>query len=665
MKICMVGKYPPIEGGVSARNYWIARGLAERGHEVHLVTNADEVEPAYRMYLEEDDRAWFEPRFEGSGGFVSLNNAEAYSPRKMSHIPLSNPFGTKLASVATDVVRQRDCELIFSYYFEPYGMAGYLASRWTGRPFVIQHAGSDLDRLMKVPDLSTAYREILNAADFVVAGTFQVNRFMAIGVDERRINSDLIFGVPTSIFNPTATTIDLSSFLRRASRHISDTLKWRSDPIDLSKPTIGIYGKVGLAKGSYDLVTALSKLKRDGLDFNFLAMTQGTQCERFANYVREAGMEDRTWILPFLPHWKVPGFIQACTAVCFLERDFSIAIHGPTVPREVLACGKCLILSDEILKKQFYRDRLADMENLLVVNNPKDHNELADKLRYVIEDPKAAAGIGTEAHKVSVSIENFTRFIDGYEKLFSECESGRDFARRVQRDVNTRIDSASAGLITAHLPYTSKLLSTSLDDIVNKFNAREYTSASKLDQVRSFCAFVRELLDRQELEPTPPYFSDVLSYEATEISMLAGDDATRLPLFSARDRFSGHDFKAARLAELRPLRTNHCRVKTFAYDVQGLIDSMGLTGELPTPVERKPTSILFARLPNMRMLKLKINEATGKLLELCDGTNITRSIYLNLARSWGINLPGEIGGLEDNFAAALRQLYERRVIIFC
>jgi len=51
MKICMIGKYPPIEGGVSARNYWIARGLSERGHEVHLVTNADEVEPAYRMYL--------------------------------------------------------------------------------------------------------------------------------------------------------------------------------------------------------------------------------------------------------------------------------------------------------------------------------------------------------------------------------------------------------------------------------------------------------------------------------------------------------------------------------------------------------------------------------------------------------------------------------------
>lgn len=659
----MVGKYPPIEGGVSARNYWIARGLAERGHEVHLVTNANEVEPSYRMYLEEDDSAWFEPRFEGVGGFVSLTNSEAYSPRKMTHIPLSNPFGTKLASIATDVVRQRDCELIFSYYFEPYGMAGYLASRWTGRPFVIQHAGSDLDRLMKVPDLSTAYREILNAADFVVTGTSLVNRFLAIGVDERKINSNLIFHVPTSIFNPTAAPMDISAFLRRASGHISDQLKWRSNPIDLSKPTIGIYGKVGLIKGSYDLVTALSKLKRDGLDFNFLAMTQGTHNEHFANYIRETGMEDRTWMLPFLPHWKAPGFIRACTAICFLERDFPVAIHGPIVPREVLACGKCLILSGEILKKQFYRDRLADKENLLVVNDPKDHNELADKLRYVIEDPKAAARIGTEGHKVSISIENFTDFIDGYENLFSEsCEPERNFA---VRDLNVRVEKISTDLIAMYLPYTSKFLATSLDDIVNEFNTRAYGGANNLDHLRNFCAFVRELLDRRELEPTPPYFSDVLSYESTEISMLAGDDATRLPLFSARDRFSGRDFNAARLAELKPLRTNHCRVKTFSYDIQDFLDSLGLTGEIPELVERKSTSVLFARLPNMKMLKLRINQATEKLLELCDGTNLTQSMSLSLARSCGANLSDGMSKLEDNLAATLRQLYERGVIIFC
>ena len=42
MKICFISKYPPIEGGVSARVYWLTKSLGEKGHEVHIVTNAQE-----------------------------------------------------------------------------------------------------------------------------------------------------------------------------------------------------------------------------------------------------------------------------------------------------------------------------------------------------------------------------------------------------------------------------------------------------------------------------------------------------------------------------------------------------------------------------------------------------------------------------------------------
>ena len=64
--------------------------------------------------------------------------------------------------------------------------------------------------------------------------------------------------------------------------------------------------------------------------------------------VEEQGLSEVTWVLPFVAHWKVARFIRACTAVCFLERDFPITFHAPTVPREVLACGTCLVLSGEI-----------------------------------------------------------------------------------------------------------------------------------------------------------------------------------------------------------------------------------------------------------------------------------------------------------------------------
>jgi len=39
----MIGKYPPIEGGVSAKVYWLAKALGERGYEVYIFTNAQEI----------------------------------------------------------------------------------------------------------------------------------------------------------------------------------------------------------------------------------------------------------------------------------------------------------------------------------------------------------------------------------------------------------------------------------------------------------------------------------------------------------------------------------------------------------------------------------------------------------------------------------------------
>ena len=128
-----------------------------------------------------EDGSWRQAKFD-NGGEVRVYNAEAFSHVRMGHIPRSNPFVTKLAALATDVIRAEQCEAILAYYFEPYGVAGWLASRWTGRPLLIKHAGSDLDRLFRVPDLATSYREILISADAVVTQSRLVPRFMGLGV---------------------------------------------------------------------------------------------------------------------------------------------------------------------------------------------------------------------------------------------------------------------------------------------------------------------------------------------------------------------------------------------------------------------------------------------------------------------------------------------------
>ncbi len=53
MKIMLVGKYPPIQGGTSRATYWSAHDLVESGHEVEVISNNFEVEPTFRQFLDQ------------------------------------------------------------------------------------------------------------------------------------------------------------------------------------------------------------------------------------------------------------------------------------------------------------------------------------------------------------------------------------------------------------------------------------------------------------------------------------------------------------------------------------------------------------------------------------------------------------------------------------
>ncbi|MFC7616186.1 glycosyltransferase [Actinokineospora soli] len=236
MRICIVGKYPPIEGGVSAQTYWTARGLAARGHEVHVVTNAFEVSGEYRIELSSNDEAHLEPRFPETGGSVRVVSPAPLDRRKHAHIPMANPFVSKLAGAAAAVVEEHGCEAIITHYLEPYGVAAHLAALWTGVPLYLRHAGSDLDRLMRDRDLATTYRRVLTSATAVVTSRALLTRFLGLGVDRAALRDCPPFAIPDD-FSPDTAPMDAEELSTLAGR-----------PVDPSVPMIGVYGKPGRPK---------------------------------------------------------------------------------------------------------------------------------------------------------------------------------------------------------------------------------------------------------------------------------------------------------------------------------------------------------------------------------------------------------------------------------
>ena len=173
MRICIIGKFPPIQGGVSARTYWGAHDLAARGHDVHVVTNAKEVRPPFRMHMRRQDwkrcEATYGPSKDGaSPGSVTVHWTDPVDNSQF-YIPMASAFVSKIAATAARVHSERPFDVIYSHYLEPYGVAGHLAAEIARVPHVVRMAGSDAGRLWRHPPTQALCDHVLRSAATVIA----------------------------------------------------------------------------------------------------------------------------------------------------------------------------------------------------------------------------------------------------------------------------------------------------------------------------------------------------------------------------------------------------------------------------------------------------------------------------------------------------------------
>lgn len=607
-------KYPPIQGGVSAQCYWMARGLAEAGHEVHVVTNADEVEEEHRIIFDEDDREWLEPTF--PQGRVRLHGTEPLSPT-LTHIPQSNPFTGKLAGSAAEVIRQYGCDLIFSYYLEPYGVAAHMASSWTGVPYLVRNAGSDVGRLMNHLGLSTTYREVLRRADGLCSGS--PYPYLGMGVRPEALYRGPPSHLPRSCFSPEVAPLDIPTHAARMQREHPHLVS-NSRPIDPTLPIIGVYGKLGIAKGSYDLLRALARLKGEGRRFQLVALARSRNMDTYFRVLNELDLASTTWVLPFVPHWKVGRFIRACRAVCFLERDFPITFHAPTVPREVLASGTCLILSGEIAGKQRFRERIVPGENALVVPDPKVHADLANALRLVIDDAALAARIGQKGAELLDEGDGRKEQPAGrgYEPIFQdvlERRAGRPSTLPLKdRGLPETREEALRSLASALFEALGERASATVEAFVS---AHPSPPSTFFEDAAAFCRWVIEHQTGGSAE-----LRDVARY--CELLVWLGTthaEDLRKPLYNRVDRWGANNRIATAKAILRmvPMHSNLLRIERFEALPPGLPPGGGASSS-------GASIIVFHKQPNMNGHHFRVNAWTAALLERCDGKRTAQEL---------------------------------------
>lgn len=707
LNICLIGKYFPIQGGVSKDNQWLAYFLAKAGFQVHIVTNAEEVEPAYRC-LNWTTFPMLPPECSGS---ITLHTTDKANRRH--YIPYANPFVTKLASLATDVLRTSQCELLYSYYLEPYAVAASLASRWTGIPYGLRHAGSDVGTLLQSPELQTAYREVILAADYLVATPATYRSFLHLGVPQDKLYFPA--EVPLSpAFSPDAVPLDVNALLTWMRSNLPtdpyyDVFRHFSQKFfHPGVPTIGIYGKIGAVKGSFDLLQALGCLQREGVAFQLLSLTQGSPAilAEFAAAIEAQGLTNVTWLLPFLPHWAVPQFLRACAAVCALERDFPIPIHTPLIPQEVFACGTCLVLSHELAEKQPAHEQLRHGTNVFIVN-PHDHAELAAVLRTVIQDPSASRRIGRQGfHERADRRHMMGTDETGWQRLFLRIYG--DIQQRRQAVSLMEMQSYLAQLSTDETlrklfaiapeasfePYllteTEKQVLRTLDQKLLEYFATSlkmkqqerlrsvYQSTFALPKTlmlrlfnrfyhlypaRPHEDFFQRLIDfgvfmEQTLavdEQAPSYPSEVVKFERLQYLY------TYQPL--PEDAFSAINTQQSREAlplrlESVPLLSPGIYHEAFVYPLVEIVTALS-EQRLPEEETILPGryDLVFQReLHSLTLNIFVINAETALLLDLCQGENTVATLIETVERHLGET------GLADDILAMLSTLQEKQLI---
>jgi glycosyltransferase involved in cell wall biosynthesis len=609
LRICIIGKYPPIQGGVSMRTYWTAYRLAEHGHEVHVVTNAKEATPPFRMHMRPEDWARCEAQF--SDGSLIVHWSDPVD-RSQSYIPMASPFVSKLASIAAKLHAERPFDVIYSHYMEPYGVAGYLASKMTGVPHVVRMAGSDAGRLWHHPQLDTLYDHVLRSAESVVAGGAVKQRAIERGANPSRIDFGGGYTLPETLFTPDGPVINIKSLIGELGSEdpVGDTL-WGD--FTGERNYFGVYGKLGETKGSFALLAAMHQLKLAGANVGLVALAHGKPDVegRFRQMAQELGLTDRILQIPFLPHWRVPEFLRGCLAVCCLEQDFPITIHSPMVAREALLCGCCLVASRELLRKLPDYDQLPNGYGCVAVDNVNDVGQLAKQLADIANDPAPTAAVGARGYNFARRLEHQTGFPHKLDEILTSAAA----RKRV-----TEVFSSSGSELGA--PDDTFQLTRLCADALRKATAKMSPTKGRIDilKARAILAAIRKAVAKgvSNLEPLIPAVEIEITVATAERALEESCDVETNKAF-VRLNIRRWAIDSDDLHQLLPIQNPHLSIVKFDFDVAPYLAARNVD-DFPVVTARQPSYVVvFAHNEGRQSEPLLVDSATSCILRLSRG----------------------------------------------
>lgn len=484
--VCYLGKYPPQQGGTAVQGLWLCHALAQRGYAVDVVSTGGYGGAQYACAIGEDDWAALHKSYPAFSAVRRIDIDHEDRSRSFA-IPDVDPLVSRLASAALDAIAEHGAEFIVGHYLEPYGVAAALVASLTRLPYAIIHAGSDIARLSRLPTRTSLYAGVLARASIVLSTRAAGREIQRLGARPEAIIADRPSLTPLELFAQPAEGLNVAAL----RRHLADGRSpWKvmGGGLPQDRPVVGIFGKLGDAKGSFDIARALGTLKRSGRETPHLLYVTEQESRRFdhlRSLLADEGVLDDVTLLPYLPHWRMPGAFALCSVVAFLENRFSVEIHRPQVPREAAVSGKCVLLSSEVAGYQVTTRPITDQQDALIVRDPRDIAELSAALSRIARSPAEISEIGEVARSLYRWPTNghVARWIDDFVATMTS-------ARHVQSGSDMTLAAFQSTLVRIYADRTFRL------------SAREALPADTSGQLtdRELASIRAVLADGQALE---------------------------------------------------------------------------------------------------------------------------------------------------------------------
>ena len=310
-RIVYISKYPPLEGGIAAKTYWLAQALGGRGHHIHIVTDRKDADKVHTITT--------------ATSIPNHANVTVHRPPQPVpwHIPHGEHRALSLLDMTLEVIEREKPDYIAAGYLVPYGLVAYLASKITGLPYVLQHGGSDIKKFVEGGLWSNLLGKVLSSADWII--------------------TDLIHKAEIEKWNSRSRTV---------LPYVPDPAVFT--PVTREKrkrPVLAIIGKANYHwehKGWHRVINTWSKL---GKDYEFIVVGQGVGLERFQAYVREH-LGNRVDWKPFLPPWEMPSLLRSVDVLFHFEADLPFPMFSNLVV-EALFCGTPVISDQEDLVNRY------------------------------------------------------------------------------------------------------------------------------------------------------------------------------------------------------------------------------------------------------------------------------------------------------------------------